>query len=323
MQMTLVTFMKLLQRLMTSSLSIWYKIAILLAICFSCTKEVDVYDISPNSIVIVPDIQIYTNTGCSPELNSIVNFINTNKQDISVCLQTGDLTNNNAPSQWDNAFNYYINKLDPDILHFECLGNHDYGREGLADQRVSNIPWNISNNSFISFGDYHENYVNFFRVNGCEYGVIVLEFAVRESTLKWAENILKQYPTTHFLLLTHAFLNEGGNMYGDEIVGSDYDNPIAYALNEGNVSCSKQVFDSLCGQYSNIKYIICGHSLPQKGYIIKTHMNLQGDPVGVILVNFQHFTNGGNGNIAVLNLAERKVDIISTQTIESIESLNF
>ena len=78
MQMPLVTFMKLLQRLMTSSLSIWYKIAILLAICFSCTKEVDVYDISPNSIVIVPDIQIYTNTGCSPELNSIVNFINTN-----------------------------------------------------------------------------------------------------------------------------------------------------------------------------------------------------------------------------------------------------
>ena len=115
--------------------------------------------------------------------------------------------------------------------------------------------------------------------------------------------------------MTHAFLNENGYLYSDERIGLDYDAPMQYGLSERNVSKdSKQIFDRLCGQYSNIKYIICGHSLPLKGYVFKTEMNTSGEPVRLLLVNFQHFSNGGNSNIAILNLEKNEIDIISAHT---------
>lgn len=277
----------------------------------ACSREdVQFYQMEPNSIVIVPDIQIYTMNSNSKELSSIVDFINTNKSNISLCLQTGDLTNNNTPEQWNNAFNEYVNKLHPDVTHFECLGNHDYGDNGSANERVSNISWDISANSLFSFGKYNENYVKFVQIAGKEYGVLVLEFAVRDTTIEWAQQVLNQYSDMEFIVLTHAFLNSEGYPYGDSTIMTDIDNPKFYGLSTNDRICDSEcIFDKICNSHPNVKYMVCGHSLPKDGLLIRTKETVSGDIVKLIMVNFQHYANGGDGNFVILNTSSEQDNI--------------
>jgi len=274
-------------------------------------------EVSPNSIVIIPDIQNYTISENSSYLSDIVSFINFNKSNISLILQTGDMTNNNTPNQWNNVINEYINKLPQDIPHCECLGNHDYGLDGSANDRITNIPWDVSGGADKSWGDYNENYVIFFQIGEKEYGVMVLEFATRSTTLEWARQVLEQYRHVNFFILTHAFLDAKGDMYGDYTAGPNSDHPQAYDIGSANeTSSSEHIFGTLCNQYPNIQYIISGHALPEDGYILRTINNIMGNVVTSIMVNFQHFSNGGNGNIAILNISKkpRTFDIYSTTT---------
>ena len=298
--------------------------SILVSTLFSvgCDKEDTlIRQITPNSIIVVPDIQNYTTSPGSDCLESIVDFINYNRYNISMCLQTGDLTNNNASDQWNNVLNEYVYRLDPGIPHCECLGNHDYGQNGLTNERVSNIPWDISEDSEISYGEYNENYVHFFQCNNEKYGVLVLEFAVRQSTLEWAQGILEQYPETKFILLTHAFLNAEGNTYSNSTIMKDYDHPKLYGIASSETADSDQIFSSLCNFYSNVRYIICGHSLPKDGFCVKTQISAYGDEVKLILINFQHFANGGDGNIAILNMDKDQIDIYSARKKRIINSV--
>lgn len=291
---------------------------------FSCSREDNLsceFEITSNAIVIVPDIQIYTDSNNSSDLKSIVDFINYNKSNISLCLQTGDLTNNNRPDQWRNVFECYIERLYPEIPHYECLGNHDYGYNGTTNDRSSNIYWDISHNSKIYFGDFRENYVQFVQIGEEEYGILVLEFAVRSDVLEWAHQILKLYPDNKFIVLTHAFLNSDGNMYSESKIEANCDNPQSYAMSyDEDTRNSEQIFNTLTSTCSNLKYIICGHSLPKEGFKVNTQMDINGNPVKLIMVNFQHFENGGNGNIGILNVEslQESLTIYSTKSKECI-----
>ena len=98
-------------------------ILISMLVCVGCDKDEGaiIRQITPNSIIVIPDIQIYTTSPGSDCLEDIVDFINYNRNNISMSLQTGDLTNNNAPDQWNNVLNEYVYRLHPDIPHCECL----------------------------------------------------------------------------------------------------------------------------------------------------------------------------------------------------------
>ena len=70
---------------------------------FSCHTEIDIEDLSSKTmdcgrIVIVPDIQFYTNNiNRQKYLDAIISYCIDNKDSISFLLQTGDVTNNNQP----------------------------------------------------------------------------------------------------------------------------------------------------------------------------------------------------------------------------------
>ena len=167
------------------------------------------------TIMIVPDIQNYTNNEKNLKyLTSIVDYYKTNRKNLDVVLQVGDLTYNNEPWQYENAYKYFISQFDENDQMVYCLGNHDYGSNGSSDKRISNIQdYMLPIYDFKMDGAAYEKYVKYVIIGGVRYGVLVLEFATRNETLEWANQVISKEPDIPYIIMTHAFLNYRGKMF--------------------------------------------------------------------------------------------------------------
>ena len=258
------------------------------------------------SIIIVPDIQNYTHAEVGFKyLNAIADYYHDNREQFDAILQVGDLTNNNQVWQYENAYQYFYSKFEKDELLVFFLGNHDYGNNGSSDIRMSNIPESILPLYDIGKeGAKWENYVKYITLDGKKYGVMVLEFCTRNETLEWANTIISADTLTPYIILTHAFLNEKGEMYDiDNTAINNYDSPKAYKMGDDYKNDSKEIFDKLIYNNANIKLVICGHSLTPSYMNVLSVRNKQGLPVHMIMVNYQHYREGGEGNVGILDIS--------------------
>lgn len=273
----------------------------------SCSHDINSkfclnFDHSP-CIMIVPDIQNYT----SKEenfiyLDAISNYYINNRNRISVCLQVGDLTNNNLIWQYENAYCHFFSKFNEEDELIYCLGNHDYGYNGSSESRISNIP---------SYMDplydermencIYDNYVKYVNIGDVRYGILVLEFATRNRAIEWADKIISNNPDTPYIILTHAFLNRLGEMY-------DYTDPNIlqggshkmYIMDNDYKNDSKEIFDKIIYNNPNVKLVICGHCLTPNYIDVYSTKNAIGNAVHFIMVNYQHYNNGGDSLAALL-----------------------
>ena len=177
--------------------------------------RIDNEDTILDRIVIVPDIQYYTN---NPErlkyLESISSFIKDSDVPVSTCLQVGDITYQNTEEQWENAYSFFFSRIPDNINLIYCLGNHDYGKNGRSVSRKSNIPKVLEPVKDLECDNtVYENYVRFIKVGGKQYAVLVLEFATRNISLEWANRVIRMNPETNIIILTHAFLNNQGLLF--------------------------------------------------------------------------------------------------------------
>lgn len=266
-------------------------------------EELDFRPTYEFAIMIVPDIQNYTHLNERLKyLDAIVDCYKNNRSKISAILQVGDLTNNNQTWQYENANDHFMSKFNDDDNLYFCLGNHDYGNNGISDIRNSNIPSNMMSNYDIAMeGHLHDNRISYVKMGKDTYGVMMLEFAIREKTIEWANSVLSNDPQTPYIILTHAFLNNKGQMYDrtiPETLGND--SPTFYRMGEDYKNDSKEVFDKLIYHNPNVKLVICGHSLTPDYINVLTKENVVGNQIHMIMVNYQHYKNGGDGTVAIL-----------------------
>ena len=286
---------------------------------FSCGKE-DVITIEENSriIPIIPDIQYYTNNSERFNyLQSILKFCN-EEANVDFCIQTGDITNNNHTDQWKNAYEQFFSRASKEIPMVYCLGNHDYGENGMSGTRSSDIPEIMLPESDIQLeGSGYDNYIRFVQLNGKRLAVLVLEFAPRNEVLEWANQMIQDNSKTPFVILTHAFLNNQGKLfnYRDPNCDNEYSQK-SYYMGGDYLNDSKEIFDKIIFNNTNVKMVICGHCLHKDFIATEYVQNAIGENVPCIMVNYQHDIEGGRGNIGILACKDKTLYLYSYSTIE-------
>lgn len=272
-----------------------------------------------SKIMIVPDIQHYTDNEANLSyLDAIVDYYSSHQDNFAGCFQVGDVTNNNQEWQWTNAYNHFFQKFSDGKEPYFCLGNHDYGENGKSGTRSSNIPNEIRPVMDFQKDDCrYENYVRYIYVRGEKYAVLDLEFAPRNSAIAWADSVIASDTDTPFIILTHVFLNKYAEMY--DATDTNVFNKASqkqYTMGGEYVNDSREIFDKLIYKHSNIKLIICGHSLTPNYIDVKRYANVKGDDVFCVMVNYQHFTSGGQGNVGILEFRENGYRVRSFSAVE-------
>ena len=298
------------------------KCIIYIVILFSFSScegdDIDVVDYE-KIVTIIPDIQYYTNDeGRFHYLNSIVQFLKEERENICFSIQTGDVTNNNLDSQWDNAYQHFFSRIPKKIPMVFCLGNHDYGNNGMSDIRESNISEYMQPSYDIKMeGSKWDNYIEKVWLDGKEYGVMVLEFAPRNEVLDWVDSMLKSNPEIPFILLTHAFLNNQGKLfnYRDSNCDNEYSQK-SYSMGGDYLNDSKEIFEKIIFNNTNVKMVICGHCLYKDFIATEYVQNTIEENVPCIMVNYQHDIEGGRGNIGILAIKDKTIYLYSYSTIE-------
>ena len=281
---------------------------VLLTATMSCESDFDLpeCDEQKATIMIVPDIQNYTNNVNNFKyMAAIVDYYKVNQDKIDAVFQVGDLTYDNELWQYENAYNYFIRFFNESDQMSYCLGNHDYGSGGYSDSRTSNIQdYMMPYYDFKMEGSTYENYVRYVNLGGKIFGVLVLEFCTRDEALSWADEIIGAEPSLPFIILMHVFLNDYGEMF-------DYTN---HNMNNGGShkdywmggeykNDSKEIFDKLIFNNPNVKLLVCGHCLTTNYIEVLTCTNIDGKDVNMVMVNYQHYKEGGEGMVGILDIA--------------------
>lgn len=272
----------------------------------SCREDnLEIIDISNQDgyIVIVPDIQYYTNDKANYKyLDAIVDFCNEKKNNISFLLQTGDVTNNNRFEQWNNGYQLFFSKLPKMFPVVFCLGNHDYGNNGRSVKRESNCPSELTPVSDVVMPkSLWDNYLKYVTLDNKKMAVLSLEFAPRDITLEWADKVIKDNKETPIIILTHAFLNNSGKMFdsSDPNCDNKYSQKY-YTMSNDYLNDSKEIFDKIIYNNPNVKMVVCGHCISRNYIECLEKKNVNNENVYCIMVNYQHYINGGSGNIGLL-----------------------
>lgn len=306
-------------KLVIRILTLWLVVNILAISCIDNTAEpLDIVDVG-DCVVIVPDIQYYTNNeNRFKYLDAIVDYCNDKQKGISFILQTGDVTNNNQSTQWINAYQRFFSQLPNYVPLIFCLGNHDYGDNGSSNIRHSNMPNELTPfRDETMVGSLWDNYLRYVYLGGKKVVVISLEFAPRNEVLDWADNVIKENHDNPVIILTHAFLNNSGALY--DATDNKCDNQCSqkyYKMGSDYINDSKEIFDKIVYNNSNVKMIICGHSLSNNYIECLETKNIYNENVYSIMVNYQHYTSGGAGYIGLLYYNEGVFNLRSFNTVK-------
>lgn len=254
-------------------------------------------------IVIVPDIQYYTNNEDNYKyLDAIVGYCKEKQDKIYCLLQTGDVTNNNQPVQWGNSQKLFFSQLPIVFPTIFCLGNHDYGENGSSKERQSNFPVELTPAmDTVMQNSLWDNYLRYVMIDNTQMAVLSLEFAPRNEVLEWADGVIKANADIPIIILTHAFLNNSGKLFDSS--DSQCDNKYSqkyYRMGGDYLNDSQEIFDKIIYNNPNVKMIICGHCVSKNYIDCLEKKNVKNEKVYCIMVNYQHYRNGGDGNIGLL-----------------------
>lgn len=302
---------------------------------FSCSARDDYYaekgeengeekdiaaPLSPNRIMIVPDIQNYMDDSSRYKyIDAITNYYISNISDFAACIQVGDLTNNNRIEQYQTAYNHFFSKFPKGKEPYFCLGNHDYGVNGTSNTRSSNLPSFM--NPVMDFSmdaNGYENYVRFLQIGDTQYAVLDLEFAPRNEAITWANDVVQSYSTTPFIILTHVFTNKYGQIH--DVTDSSVYYPgsqKSFTMGGDYINDSMEIFNKLIYNNPNIIMVICGHTFIPDYIEVCSKKNSIGKDVYVVTVNYQHYTEGGSGYVGIMEFGENFYNIRSFSTATS------
>ena len=255
--------------------------------------------VPPVTIVVLPDTQYYA--AAYPDVFAQqTSWILAQKTalNIAAVLHVGDVVDGAmSPDQWDNA-STALRPLDNALPYLLVPGNHDTdgNRQGLMNTYFSpaSMPWLAGtmtqgriDNSF-ALAD----------VGGRVWLLVGLEFGPRDAAVAWADSILKSYPTTPAMIVTHAYLYGDGTRYNLAVAGIDESKPSfqyfypAYyqftpdqGINDGEMLWQKLVLPN-----PNVRLVFCGHD---SGAARLRSTRPDGSVVHQMLSDYQWWGDGG------------------------------
>ncbi len=234
---------------------------------------------------------------------------------IQLVLCTGDLvehndwlnpngTQGNQPgkTQWE-AVARSFGRLDGKVPYVTGTGNHDYGVKNIEYRRtnydryfpVDKNP--LSQRLLRDVGIDADGYPSLTNAtyelaspHGRRFLVMVLEFAPRDTVLRWALQTVnqEQYAEHTVILLTHSYLNADSEHIVNE----------GYPITDGNYGAA--IWEKLVKPSRNIQLVFSGHiGKPDDvlGHIgFRTDTNAGGKQVHQMVFNAQALGGGWHGN---------------------------
>lgn len=219
------------------------------------------------------------------------------RHDIRFVVHEGDITNNNAPAEWQNARQAMGVLSEAGIPYSLLPGNHDLGVGGKATDRTTLL------NDYFNPTDYrHSRAVDYFETGRMENSwhevstptgewlILALEFGPRDEVLVWANAVVEAHPAHRVIVVTHAHLYSDSTRYDLDRHGTAQRwNPKTYPLGkngETSVNDAEQVWQKLLKKHRNLQLVLSGHVLNDgAGYLASTGNHDQ--KVHQILANYQ------------------------------------
>jgi hypothetical protein len=260
------------------------------------------------TLALLPDTQYYS--AKYPALfDSQTNWIvrNKEKRDIKYVLQLGDLTDNGKAKQWKHARDA-IGILDGKVPYALAVGNHDYAspNSGGATTRKTLF------NKYFSAGDFQkwptygglmkagelENSYHLFSAGGRDWIVLSLEWAPRDETVAWANEVLEKHPGRKAILITHAYLWKDGTRLDWAAKGKKQGaNPHSYNT-PGTMNDGEELWNKLVKKH-DIAFVFCGHIGADDSPLLSSK-NEKGTTTHQILSDFQDRPRGGEAYLTLL-----------------------
>ncbi|MDR0542864.1 MAG: metallophosphoesterase [Dysgonamonadaceae bacterium] len=261
-------------------------------------------------LALLPDVQTYTKM--YPEIfKAQTQWLADNKNDFAFVLQQGDITDWNAPEQWERAREAF-SVLDGKLPYTFVPGNHDTGNN--ADVR------NTENlNHYLPYDKYSktpnfggafqpgkmDNTWHIFRAGGIDWLILSLEFGTRDCVLEWAGKIIGEHPRHKIIINTHDYMYSDDTRMGE---GDDW-LPQTYGVGKETgknaVNDGEQMWAKLVSRYENILLVVSGHVL-HSGTGTLVSRGVHGNNVYQMLANYQEgvkdTTSGGNGFMRILTI---------------------
>lgn len=278
------------------------------------------------TIVVLPDTQHYSQNYPATYVAQTEWIVEQRERRRIACvLHLGDITNNNARGEWDNAV-AAMRRLDGEVPYFMTVGNHDYSDGGKCTDRTT-----LFNDYFPlaqfregpTFGGVYdaepermENSYHLFSAGGREFLVISLEFGPRNDVVRWANEIAAAHPDREAILITHAYMYFDDTRYDWQKLGTKQTwNPHAYGVAKAtsdDVNDGEQLWQNLVSRHPNFILTLNGHVL-RDGLGRLTTPGESGRDVTQVLVNYQMRPQGGDG---WLRLLEFRADGSTVQTYD-------
>jgi predicted MPP superfamily phosphohydrolase len=260
------------------------------------------------TIVALPDTQFYSSL--NPQIFAAqTHWIADHVQDqnIQLVVGLGDIVDSGGDlTQWQNA-DAAVRLLSGKVPYMMAIGNHDYDQNNPAGRTASTKNFN----SFFGPSRYtgaawykgsfpagsNENFYGVVTVNGRNYLIIVLEFAARDSSLAWADGILKANQDKDAIIVTHMFTY----MDNTRISGCDLNSAASFGVGQDNNG--EDMWWKLVRKYPNIHLVLSGHVVQGDGTGRRMDLGLNGNLVNQILSDYQSDPLGGGGYLRIMRIS--------------------
>jgi len=257
------------------------------------------------TFVVFPDTQLFAQR--EPHIfTRMTDWVTANADEINIVavLHMGDITNNNAPTEWENAFSS-MSLLHGVVPYVLTVGNHDMtlggggvDRRGLSRintyfpvelvQRYTNLAGTMTPGRL-------ENHYSLFSLPDADYLVISLEFGPPDEAIDWANRVADQYPDHRLIFITHAYLTRNGGQGTSAATYPLAENP------ETTVNTAPQIWNKLLRSRANSFMVLSGHTSPDVPVIpYRVGTTTGGRPVFELLFDYQNQPNGGDGWLGIL-----------------------
>lgn len=285
--------------------NLYYKISFIglvlfLIICqIGCAKEP--FGIDPDSVLhkdsryiaVLGDIQYYTSNGYLEYYEGSLEWIASHSNQINFIMHTGDVTNNNLVSQWENFYNTTMPYTDI-VPFYTCAGNHDYRcsapdewnhRDSTRMNEYVGFPSTVAHvEAYYEKGHYENILVRESLFDDDSIYLLILELNPRRQVVNWADSLVKAIPSSNIILITHRYINAEEERITD----------LQYIID--TLSLTPQcLWENLIYENDNIRCVLCGHVRALSRVLYST--NSVGRIVPQIEFNIQFEPNGGNGLI--------------------------
>jgi hypothetical protein len=258
------------------------------------------------TMVLLPDTQVYSQK--IPGLFVLqTHWIAKNKDKLNIryVVGLGDVTETNSDPEWQNARNA-IDELDGKVSYVLTPGNHDYTPHGNSITGTTGLNKFFPASQFQNWptfggtmkpGDVANTY-HLFNAGGVDWILLALEWAPRNETVQWANEVLAKYPARKAILVTHAYLYDDGTRYDFAQKGTSQEwNPHTYmsdaAINDGEELWQKLV------RKNNFALTLNGH-VCHTGLGFLSSKNDAGKTTHQMLVDYQMRQLGGESYLRIL-----------------------